>query len=211
MSTEASVDPYAATPAASAPVTPARATSAAASPGRSLASGIAVFLGGYLLLQAMGGQLYPALAGFGPRETSYVVLVLLQLVFALAVVLAGLWIAPGSAGRKAVASVLVVVVTVIVVAASVARISGALNLGQAPTFTITNPWFMVVLVVGAAWLIVREARLGWLALLPVLVLSPLPFAFSIAGVDFATTQIVLLLVTLLVGLGILFAGRPGRG
>lgn len=202
MTTQAEVDPYAPAPPAS---------DAPPAPGRSLASGIAVFLGGYLLLLALISPLVGALAGFTGSGPGYTALLLLQLGFALLVVIGGFWIAPAAAGRKVAASVLVLVVTVLVLVVSVARISGSLRLGQLPTFTFANPWFMAVLAVGAGWLIVRSARAGWLAVLLALVLSPLPFAFAIAGLDTAITQILMLTATLVAGLGILLAGRPGRG
>lgn len=179
--------------------------------GRLLASAIAVFLGGYLLISAVGGQLPIALSGYTGGGPELAVLLLLQLAFAVAVVLTGFFLAPGAVGLKLIASAIVVVGVTITVVILVARINGSISAGIPLLSTLANPYFMTVAVVGAAWLVVRSARLGWLALLATILLIPIPTLMTTMGVTFATAQILILFVAAIVGVGIIAAGRPARG
>lgn len=181
--------------------------------GRALASAVAVFLGGYLVLSALGGQLVNALAGFSGAGPELAVLFVLQLVFALAVVIGGYFLAPASAGRKLVASAIVVLGVILVIALMITRLTGSLGpIGGIPTMiTLANPAFMTVLLVGAGWLIVRSARLGWLTLLAAAVLIPIQLIMNLNGIGFAITQIVVLFFALVVGAAVIAAGRPARG
>lgn len=186
-------------------------TPVATRPGRTLAGAVAVFLGGYLLVQSLGGQLVNNLAGFGAGDPALTAYLLFQLVFAVAAVVVGYLLAAGSASRKLVASVILVAGVVIVLAVQTARITGGLGpLGQPASFTLANPYFMEALLVGAGWLIVRSAKAGWLSILLVLILIPVPFLFAIANIGFAISQIVLLLLVGIVGLVTIIAGRPLR-
>lgn len=176
--------------------------------GAALASAVALYLGGYLVLAALSSQLATALAGFGPGA-EYLPLFGGQFLFALLAVIVGLLLAPAAASRKIIAIVVVLVAVAVTLAATALRLTsgaGGVPLGV----TLANPYFMTVLSLGAAWLIVRSARLGWLALLLAFVLIPLPFLFSLGGFSIAISQPVLLIITGVVGLVILVAGRGPR-
>ena len=176
--------------------------------GRALASAVAVYLGGYILVQALSGQLSAALSGVQPLQ-GVIPLLAGQLVFALAAIVVGFFLAPTTTPRKAVASAIVVVGAILVLVVQAARIGTGFG-GIAAGVTLGNSFFMVALLVGAGWLIVREARLGWLALLAAFVLIPLPYFFVMSGVSSLVSQFVLLIAFGIVGTGILIAGRPAR-
>lgn len=204
MTTPETVTPPAASAAEAAPVAPEQR-------GRALAGAIAVFLGGYLVLMGLHSQLPAGLAGFGGLPPEYTLLLALQLAFGVLVVIGGYFLVPAPAARKLIASGVLVVGVVLTLVMIGARLSGAVNGGVALSVSLANAYFMVTLVAGAGWLIVRSARVGWLALLSTVVLIPLPFAFSMAGIGAGISQIVLLLATLIVGVVIIAAGRPTRG
>ena len=176
--------------------------------GRALASAVAVFLGGYILVQSLLGQLAPALSGYG-GGAEVLFLLLSQLVFAVIVVIAGFFLAPATVPRRLVASLIVVVGVIVTIVSQVARLSSGFG-GIASNLTVGNAIFMVALTVGAGWLVVRSARLGWLALLAAVVLIPVPFLFALNGVAYAISQPISLLLFGIVGTGILLAGRPTR-
>jgi hypothetical protein len=193
--------------------------------GRGLASAIAVYLGGYLLLASFAGtQLMQVslnlLAPLAGRPTldipaAYAVLFVLQFLFAIVVIVVGLNLGRGPAGGRLLGSGLVVVGSLLTFVVLGARLSGLLNFpgGQAGMpfqMLFANYWFSIVLVVGVAWLISRGARKGWLSLLPVLLLIPLPVVFAMNGIESAISTLVLYLVSGLVGAGIIAAGRPLR-
>lgn len=176
--------------------------------GSAAASAVAVFLGGYILVQSLTSPLASQLAGYG-RTPDVLTLFIGQLVFALVVVIVGFVLAPAPAARKLVASAIVVVGVIVTLVSLVARLTsgvGGIPLGV----TLANQYFMVAVLVGAGWLIVRFARVGWLALLLTVILIPLPYAFAFAGLAAVPSQMILLVLTGIVGLVILFAGRPGR-
>lgn len=172
------------------------------------ASAVAVYLGGYILVLALTNSLATALIGYGAGP-DVIALLLGQLLFAVVVVIVGFCLAPAPAARKLVASLIVVVGVIATVASQTARLTssaGGIPLGV----TLANQFFMVALIVGAGWLIVRFARLGWLALLLTVVLIPLPYAFSYLGVTAGISQGVLFVLLGVVGAVILLAGRPWR-
>ncbi len=193
-------DPY--------PAPPSAPDAAPTRGGRALLAAALVFVGGYLVIAAFSGQLAAALAGFLGAGPAYTVLVVAQFVFAIVVVLTGLVAAPGSGIGKLVGAIVVVVGLAVVLAVSALRLTGALRLGVESFYSITNPWLMTVLLVGIAWLLVRRARLGWLALLGVIVLSPVPQWLVLANVDTGVVQLVMFALSAVVGAAILAAGRP---
>lgn len=193
-------------------------------PGRTLAAAIAVFLGGYLLLNAFAGQLVvatsSALSGITGRPSPYlpetvVLLYVSQFLFALVVVVAGLLLADGALPRRLIGAAVVVVTSIVTLLLLALRISGITPFpggrdGIPFQALFNNHWFAVVLFVGFAWLLTRHAKLGWLVLLATLVLIPTPTALYLAGADAAVVQIVMYLLSGLVGAGIILAGRPWR-
>lgn len=193
--------------------------------GRSLAGAVAVYLGGYLLLASLASSqltgvamnMFGALAGRGLMSIpfSFGLLLVLQFAFAIVVVVAGLLLARGPLAGRLLGSAIVVVGSVVLLLFFGARLSGAVDLpgGRAGIpfqAVLANPWSGVVLVVGIAWLLSRRARLGWLSLLGVLVLIPIPTALAFGGVDSGLTQITMFALSAVVGGGIIAAGRPLR-
>lgn len=177
--------------------------------GRAFLAAALVFVGGYLVIAALNGFLVNVVAGLGQSSPAIAALVVGQFVFALLVVVAGLFATPGALGGRVAGAALVVVVVVIVLLLVASRINGLLRVPPlAAQMTFANVWLMTVLVIGIAWLIVRRARLGWLALLGVVVLAPVPYLLTFAGVESAIVQILMFVLSALVGAGILAAGRP---
>jgi hypothetical protein len=176
--------------------------------GSILAAAVAVFLGGYILVQSLTGQLPVALTGLA-GVSEVLPLLLGQVVFALVAVIVGLCLAPAPASRKLIGSVLVIIGTVVAIAMETARLTSVFG-GVPVTLTLANAYFMVALFLGAAWLVVRAARLGWLTLLLTLVLVPLPYVFQLQNLQFAISQPILLILLGIVGVVILLAGRPRR-
>lgn len=196
------------------PVAPSGLPAAPADPGaryRNLASAVAVFLGGYLLVLALSGQLASFLTGQFGNRPGFIALLMGQLVFAALVVVAGFFLSTASAGRKLVASAIVAVVVVVELLLQVALLGGVIGGGIALPMTLANPYFMTVVAVGVGWLIVRGAKLGWLALLLAVVLIPLPLAFANGVIDFQFAGVIQLLVSAIVGVVIVAGGRPLRG
>lgn len=205
-------DPYSATP------------TAAARPGRGLAGAIAVYLGGYLLLAGFSGflgqtslALFSALAGRpGPEYPAAIMaLAVLQFLFALVVVVAGLLIGRRSVVGALIGAVVVVVGALLTFLVIGMRLTGLLPFPGGPAgvpfqAVFANPWFAIVLFGGVAWLLARRAGLGWLALLGTLLLIPVPIALQFGGVESGVIQIVMFVLSGIVGAGIVLAGRPLR-
>lgn len=192
--------------------------------GRNLASGIAVFLGGYLLLASLSSPLvtvamgvFAGLAGRGapslPGGTA--ALLVLQFLFAILVIVAGLLLGTGPLVGKLVGAIIVVGGSLLTVTVTGLRLIGLLPIpggreGIPFQAIFANSWFAIVLFVGVAWLLARRARRGWLALLATLILIPVPFSLALAGVEAGIQQIILLLLAAIIGVGIIVAGRPLR-
>ena len=170
-----------------------------------LASAVGLFLGGYILVQSLNGQLASALSGFGAVEV--LPLFVGQLLFALAAVIFSIFLAPATASLKFIASAIVLVGAIVTVAMQAGRLTTGCG-GVPMSITFANPYFMVALTLGIAWLILRSARVGWLSLLLTIVLIPLPFIFSMNAVSVVISQPVQLVVLGIVGAVILVAGRP---
>lgn len=183
-----------------------------------------MYLGGYLLLNSLAsGQLltvsqnlFAALTDghVSPIPASYVALLVLQFVFALAAVLGGIFLVRGPAGSTLIAVLIVIGGTLLTLALTGLRLSGFFGM-RPPASVIfgaifTNGWFMVVLVVGAAWLLIRRAGSGWLALLGTLLLVPIPTMLALSSIDFGTVSLVMYGLCGIAGAVIIAAGRPWR-
>jgi hypothetical protein len=178
---------------------------------RTLASAIAVFLGGYLVVSALTGQLVVIVSGISSLPVEYALLTITQALFAVAVVVGGLMLAPAPIATRLLASAIVVVIVVVCAASAAARITGTFgSVGVPVSMTLANGYFMAVLAIGAAWLIVRSARMGWLAALATVVLIPIPYLFAVSGIPTGYMQLVALVLCALIGAGIVLAGRPLR-
>lgn len=175
---------------------------------RSLAAAIAVYLGGYLLTPSLSGQLGFLVTGLS-GQSDLVVSFVLQAIFAAAVVVGGFLLVPAPIGLRLIAIAVVVVAIVVTIASQAARISGPMGAATVPmSLTVSNGYFMAALAVGGGWLLVRQARLGWLALLLVAVLVPLPFALTYANLGAGVVQLVSLGLSGAVLAAIVIAGRP---
>ena len=178
---------------------------------RTLASAIAVFVGGYLVTMAVSGQLAFLLGGRSQVGGEVIAFLLAQALFAVAVVAGGLLLARASIGRRLVAVAIVVLVVVLTLVFLGARLNGSLGaLGVPMSYTLANAHFMSVLGVGAAWLIVRSPGLGWLAVLLPAVLIPIPYGLAIAGIPGGASQLVLVVLSGVILAVIVLAGRPLR-
>ncbi len=192
--------------------------------GNSLAAASMMFLGGYLLLSSFNGGRVTYVASnivamFGggpatPYPASDSALTLLQFGFALAVVVAGIFLAGGSSTARLNGVILVIFGSLVVLVLTVMRLNGLIAL-PLPIMTMVhavflNSWFVVVLVVGTAWLLNRPAGPRRVALLGTLVLLPLPVMLAYSGVDYGVTLLVMYALSGIVGAAIIVAGRPGQ-
>lgn len=178
---------------------------------RTVASAITVFVGAYLVTASVSGQLAALASGITQQPAEVVALFIVQAIFAVGVVVAGFLLAPADIGRRLIAIGLVVAAIIIAVLVQGARLRGDLGAGGLPLqLTLGNGYFMTALAVGAGWLLVRSAKLGWLALLLTAILIPITFVFVISGIGSAISQIVAVIVSGLVLGAIIVVGRPLR-
>lgn len=166
---------------------------------RWLLSLVTVSLGGYLLVSSLSGQFIQLFTGMR-IEISYGVLLVLQLLFALAVVALGFFFAPVSLLRRVIAMVIVVGVVLLVAILQAARLST--GFGPASVFigfTFADVFVMLTAALGAGWLIVRtRPGLAFVALALVVILALVHWGLLVNGVDSATTQLVMLVLSVLV-------------
>jgi hypothetical protein len=192
------------------------------SSGNPLAAASLMFLGGYLLLMSFNGGRVTAVASnifatFNGRPTMPIpatesILAVLQFGFAIIVVVAGILLARGSSTARLNGVILVVVGSLMVLVLTALRLNGLIDL-PLPILTMVhavflNSWFVVVLTVGAAWLLNRPAGPRRIVLLGALVLLPLPVMLAYSGVDFGVTHLVMYGLSGVVGAAIIGAGRP---
>lgn len=196
--------------AAAAPAYPATTPDAAGSRTRLLLSGVTVFLGVYLmLLSLVASSVVFALTGMmgtGPEEVLFLTS---GLVFAGLVVIAGILFAPAPAGTRVIAIVAFVVIAIMQVALTLARMTSSFG-GVEISVTIGNSYFMILLAGDIAWLLVAGARLGWLTLLLVGLLIPVPFVMFMSDFDFAWVRLVMFTLCLVIGIVLLVAGLVRR-
>ena len=168
---------------------------------------VTVSLGGYLLVLSLAGQFVQLFTGIR-IEVSYGALLVLQLLFAVAVVLLGLFFAPASLTRRSIAGAIVAVVVLLTVVLQAVRLTT--GLGAASVFigfTFADAFVMLPLALGAAWLVVRaRPGLAFAALALVMIPALAHWGLLVNGVDSATTQIIMLILGVLVAAGIGWAG-----
>jgi hypothetical protein len=175
------------------------------------------------VLDALNGQLWRvasnAVAGLtdGPvYEISEwaAALLVLQFVFAIAVVIAGILLAGGTAVRRLIGAILVVVGSLIPFLLIGVRLNGMISIPQ-PAGTVVNAvlfnsWFVVVLAVGTAWLLNRPAMgARWLVLVATLAL-PVVALVRFRENDSGATALIMFALSGIVGASIIIAGRPLR-
>jgi hypothetical protein len=160
---------------------------------------VTVCLGGYLLALSLSGQFIQLFTGMR-IEISYGVLLTLQLLFAVAVVVLGFFFAPAPLVRRVIAAAVVVGVVLLVVILQAVRLSS--GFGAASVFigfTFADSFVMLTLALGGGWLFVRQRPgLAFVSLVLVVILALVRWALILNGVDFATNQIVTLVLTVLV-------------
>ena len=178
---------------------------------RTLASAITVYLGGYLLISALSGQLAYSLSGSSRNPIELTAFLVLQALFAVLVVVVGLMLAAAPMATRMIAAAIVIVSALIVIFTQAVSLTGALGAGAIPSrMVFGNAHFMLVFAIGAAWLIVRAARIGWLALIAAFVLIPVPYTLVLANIPSIITQMVVLALSAIIGAAIIIAGRPLR-
>ncbi|MEO8261933.1 MAG: hypothetical protein ABI566_05120 [Pseudolysinimonas sp.] len=180
--------------------------------GRYGAAITALVLGGYLLLNANVSQLAIALGGvssFAPEQTAYF---LLQFVFAVAVILFGLAVAPATSGRRVIAVVLVLVLVLVWLVLVVARLTGAGGPMPFVSGFVTPSSFIVPLVTALGWLIVRERpAVSYLFLLLAILGGVVPFALAFNGAPALLSQLVLIPLAGALGVAIAWLARAVAG
>ena len=168
---------------------------------------VTVSLGGYLLVLSLGGQFIQLFTGMR-FEISLGVLLVLQLLFALAVVAFGFFVAPAPLPRRVIAKVIIVGAVIIVAILQDVRLS--IGFGPASVFfgfTFADVFVMLTLALGAGWLVVRSRpaiAYAFLALIAVVAL--VHWAMVVNGVDSAAAQLVMLILSALVVAGIGWGG-----
>jgi hypothetical protein len=175
--------------------------------GRYAASLVALVLGGYLLLSSNLAPLALGLSRVSSFPLEQTVLLLLQYLFAIAVVVFGLAVAPGAVGRRVIAAVVVLVLVLVWTLLFSARLSGSVPLPFATGF-ITAPAFLVSLALPAGWLIVRERPgVSYALLLVSLVGGLVPFLLTLGAAPSAFIQWVGNPLTLVLGVGTAWGAR----
>jgi hypothetical protein len=176
--------------------------------GRYGAALVSVVLGGYLLLTANVSQLALALGGVGAYPAEQVVLFLTQYLFAVAVLVFGLAVAPATSGRRIIAIVVVLVLLLIWTMMVAARVTGAAGpLPFASGFVVATS-FIVPLVTATGWLIVRERPgISYLLLLLTLIGGALPLFFTLNALPSTFTYLVAMPLAAVLGAGIAWGAR----
>jgi hypothetical protein len=180
--------------------------------GRYGASLVSLVLGGWLLLNANVAQLAIGLGGIATYGADQVAYFLIQYIFAIAVILFGLGIAPATSGRRVIAVVLALVLIVVWTVLYTARITGAAGPLPFATGFITAPSFIVPLVTATGWLIVRERPgVSYVFLLLTLLGGAAPFFLVLNAAPSIASQVVGFIVAGVVGIGIAWAARAVAG
>jgi hypothetical protein len=179
-----------------------------------LLAGIIAILGGYLTILAIGGSLIQQLTGFGGGPAELTLLFVSQLVFAVAVTVLGYFLAPGSLGMRLLASAIYVLAVVTLVVLLTLRVSGGLGRvlgGPVIGATLTNSFFMILLLGALAWLIATAARpIAFIALVLAAAIAPVGVLLALAGVSAALSSMVQLIAVGIAAVVILLVSIPRR-
>jgi hypothetical protein len=176
------------------------------------ASVVSLVLGGYLLLNANIAQLAVALGGIANYPIEQVAYFVVQYLFAILVVLFGFAVAPATSGRRVIAVVVALVLIIVWTLLFTARLTGAGGPLPFASGFFTSPAFLVPLVIGLGWLIVRERPgVTYLFLLLSLIGGAVPFLFVLNAAPAIASQFVSWLVAGIVGVGIAWLARAVAG
>lgn len=176
--------------------------------GRYGATLVSVVLGGYLLLTTNVSPLALAVVGVGAYPDQQVILLFTQYLFAVAVLVFGLAIAPATSGRRVIAIVVVLIVLVLWTMLVGARVAGAAGpLPFASGFVVATS-FIVPLVTATGWLIVRERpALSYLLLLLTPIGGAVPFFFALNSMPSTVSYLVAMPMAAALGGGIAWVAR----
>jgi hypothetical protein len=170
---------------------------------RWLLSLVTTSLGGYLLVSSLSGQVTQLLSGAEYMQSygfGFGLLLVLNLLFALAVVLLGLFFATASLARRGIAAGIVVLGVILVSILQAVRVTA--GFGRATpflAFTFADPYVMLPLLLVAAWFVVRyRPGLAFVALALVIIIALSHWGLLVAGIDTATSSLVILLLSAIV-------------
>jgi hypothetical protein len=172
-----------------------------------LLSLVTVSLGGYLIVLSVGGQFVQLFLNMR-LDLSVGVLLVLQLLFALAVAVLGFLFAPAPMTRRSIASAIVVAFVLVTVIVQASRLSGGFGpLRVFVGFTFADVFVMLTLALGAAWLVVRSRPgLAFISLALVVIVALVHWGLLVNNIDSATSQIVMLILSALVATAIGWGG-----
>ncbi|KQM59048.1 hypothetical protein [Agreia sp. Leaf210] len=178
---------------------------------------VTVSLGGYLVVQSLSGQFIQLFLNTR-LDASVGALLVLQLLFAVAVTVLGFFFAPATVARRSIAAGIAVAAVLLVALFQAVRLTARLGRGGfLLSFTVADVFVMMTLGLGLAWLIVRSRPgLSLVSLALVVVLSLAHWGLLMGGIESATTQIMMLILSAVVvaaiGWGGVLASRmSGRG
>jgi len=157
---------------------------------------VTVSLGGYLVVQSLSGQFVQLFLNLR-LEASVGALLVLQLLFAVAVTILGFFFAPATLARRSIAAGIAFVAVLLVAVLQAVRVTARLGRGGfILSFTVADVFVMMTLALGLAWLIVRSRPgLSFVALALVVILSLVHWGLITGGIDSATTQIMMLILS----------------
>lgn len=190
---------YAAQPPAPRPQPAQLPVAGTALSNRWLLSLVTTSLGGYLLIWSLSGQVTQVLSGAEFMQAlgfSFGLLLVLQLLFAVAVVLLGLFFATASLARRGIAAGIVVLGVILLSILQAVRVTAGFG-GATPflAFSFADPYVMLPLLLVAAWFVVRyRPGLAFVALALVIIIALAHWGLLVGGADSATTSIVILLL-----------------
>lgn len=164
----------------------------------------ATLLGGYLMATQGIGQ-FVQLTLIGNGEPEVAVLVFSRFLFGVVVLVVGLLVAPTSVARRVIAAGIAVVLTVVSSLLFAGRLNGDVPLPHWSSGFL-HPAFVATLAATVGWLIVRERHpLTFLLLILTVVLGVLPHQFIIQSVPSAVTELTVVPLAAIVGVGIAWA------
>ena len=202
---------YAAQPPAPRPQPAQLPVAGTALSNRWLLSLVTTSLGGYLLIWSLSGQVTQVLSGAEFMQAlgfSFGLLLVLQLLFAVAVVLLGLFFATASLARRGIAAGIVVLGVILLSILQAVRVTAGFG-GATPflAFSFADPYVMLPVLLVAAWFVVRyRPGLAFVALALVIIIALAHWGLLVGGADSATTSIVILLLGAIVTAAMGWAG-----
>lgn len=173
-----------------------------------LAAGIAGITGGFVVVTTMAGQVPFLLAGRSGMRIEQGVLILAELGFGVAVVLAAYLLAPGPLPMRLIGAAVFAGGVVVTLAAGTLRMMGPLR-GSPMSLYLLNPHGLLLLAGAAGWLLAAEARpTAYLALAPTVLVFPMTVLLIRADLASPLATAATLGLSLLIALGVLAVSKP---